>query len=91
MFSMTAMVSYADDYGPEREDVSSASFVPSFSVERFTLPEDAGMLVVVEGTEGSDCNVYVYERNEASQNRWILQIETPGQRGTKPLLSVFFR
>ncbi len=81
MFSMPAMVSYADDYGPGVEDVSSASFAPSFSVERFALPEDAGMLVVVEGTEGSNCNVYVYGRNEASPNSWILKLETPGYLG----------
>lgn len=81
MLFVVAMVSYGDDYGPGMEDTPSVSSAPSFSVERFVLPEDAGMLVVVEGTKGSECNVYAYERSEASQNRWILKLETPGYLG----------
>lgn len=43
-----------------------------FDVRKFILPEDAGMLVVVEGTGGADCMVYAYEKSDSVWKR-ILQ------------------
>ena len=37
---------------------STASFVP----EKFVLPQDASVLVVVEGRGGTNCQVYAYEK-----------------------------
>ncbi len=37
---------------------------PSFDVERFAVPPEAGGLVVVQGTIGSRCRVFAYERTE---------------------------
>ena len=34
----------------------------SFDVSKFVLPESAKLLVVVEGTGGTECNVYAYEK-----------------------------
>ncbi len=85
MVSMTAMVSFADNYGPGMEKETAVA--PSFSVERFVLPEDDRMLVVVEGTEGSNCSVYVYEYDEAAQNGWTLKINTPGYLGRNGMSS----
>ena len=33
---------------------------------RFVLPEEARVLVIVEGTGGSNCNVYAFERSSAA-------------------------
>lgn len=52
-----------------------------FHVERFVLPEGARMLVVVEGTGGSACQVYAYERPEAEDETWVLRLHTSGRLG----------
>lgn len=54
---------------------------PSFDVEHFVLPERARMLVVVEGTEGSDCQVYAYERPEEEEDVWELRLSVSGRLG----------
>lgn len=60
--------------------VKAAETVPSFDVSRFILPEEAKMLVVVEGNEGSTCQVYAYEKTDGAGNRgcrrWGLWDET---------------
>ncbi len=50
----------------------------SFDADRFVLPEGAGMLVVVEGTGGSDCNVYAYEKDG---DVWARRVQTYGYLG----------
>ncbi|MCD8120923.1 MAG: L,D-transpeptidase family protein [Clostridiales bacterium] len=57
---------------------------PSFDVEQFVLPEDAGVLVVVEGTGGVDCVVRAYERSEGV---WEQRVETVGHLGKNGLSS----
>lgn len=47
-------------------------------VNRFQLPQDAKVLVVVEGTGGSGCNVYAYEKVDGA---WVLQISCAGYLG----------
>ncbi len=49
-----------------------------FDVNRFVLPDTARVLVVVEGTDGSNCNVYAYERTNQG---WAKRLETPGILG----------
>lgn len=55
--------------------------LPSFDVERFVLPEEARMLVVVEGTDGSNCMVYAYERPDEEKNVWEQRLCTAGRLG----------
>ncbi len=50
----------------------------SFDVDRFVLPEGAGLLVVVEGTGGANCSVYAYAR-EGGQ--WVEKVNTCGLLG----------
>ena len=50
----------------------------AFQVEKFVLPQEARVLVVVEGTGGSDCRVYAYEWSDKG---WELRVETPGILG----------
>ncbi len=50
----------------------------AFDVERFLLPEEAGLLVIVEGTGGSDCDVYAYENQNGN---WIERVHTQGHLG----------
>ena len=38
----------------------------AFQAKEFALPEEARVLVVVEGTGGSDCKVYAYEKADES-------------------------
>lgn len=49
-------------------------------VNRFVLPDAARVLVVVEGTGGSECNVYAYERKSAAA-RWEKRLATSGHLG----------
>lgn len=49
-----------------------------FDVDRFALPEGAQVLVVVEGTGGSQCNVYAYEKIDGV---WIGKVRTCGYLG----------
>lgn len=50
----------------------------SFDVNRFVLPSEAGMLVVVEGTRDSFCDVYVYEK---TMGGWQQQLAIAGHLG----------
>lgn len=50
----------------------------TFDVDRFVLPEEARVLVVVEGTGASACNAYAFERGE---NGWELRMQTGGYLG----------
>ena len=47
---------------------------------RFVLPEEARVLVIVEGTGGSGCNVYAFERSSAAGS-WEKCVETTGYLG----------
>lgn len=49
-----------------------------YDVNRFALPEGAGMLVIVEGTGGSSCHVTAYEKG---QSGWEKRLETDGYLG----------
>lgn len=53
----------------------------SFEVNRFVLPEEARVLVVVEGTGGISCQVYAYERVSPDSKVWTLRVNTPGNLG----------
>lgn len=57
----------------------------SFQTERFQLPETAAVLTVVEGTGGSSCRVYVFEKDENGQ--WEQQFVTDGYLGKKGMSS----
>jgi len=46
--------------------------------DRFVLPEEARVLVAVEGTGGSKCNVYAWEKLEGG---WTLKLQTTGYLG----------
>ena len=47
---------------------------------RFVLPEEARVLVIVEGTGGTGCNVYAFERSSAA-GIWEKRLETTGHLG----------
>lgn len=64
----------------EAEPVSQPNGL-DFQVERFVLPEGARVLVVVEGTGKSACQVYAYERPEAEDETWVLRLQTSGRLG----------
>lgn len=49
-----------------------------FDVNRFQLPQEAAVLVVVEGTIESECNVYVYERADGV---WENRMKVSGYLG----------
>lgn len=75
MLLLAAMVSFPAlgairEIGPgvtSETNETKASFAASFAVDSFVLPEDARVLVVVEGTGGSDCTVYAYERKKTGE------------------------
>lgn len=50
----------------------------SFRAEKFALPQEARVLVVVEGTGESNCKVYAYEKTDQG---WEKRLETPGILG----------
>lgn len=50
----------------------------SFKAEEFVLPQEAKVLVVVEGTGGSDCLVYAYEKTDKG---WENRLKTQGILG----------
>lgn len=59
---------------------STASFVP----EKFVLPQDASVLVVVEGRGGTSCQVYAYEKKTANGTDgtgWTKSLEVAGHLG----------
>ena len=53
-------------------------YEPSFDVEKFLLPEDASVLVVVEGTFGTECFVHAFEKNEGN---WEKRFQVNGWLG----------
>ncbi len=72
--------------------------IMTFDVNRFTLPEGAGVLVAVEGTGGSTCHVYTYEyvgpetdesqpEGIASEGQWELRFDTDGYIGENGMSS----
>lgn len=63
------------------ETAAQQEIPPSFEVQRFVLPEEARVLVVVEGTGGSECRVCVYERPDETDDVWEQRIFVPGKLG----------
>ena len=51
---------------------------PTFDPARFVLPETAKVLVVTEGTGGSACKVYAYEKVDGA---WNLKVTSDGYLG----------
>lgn len=78
-----------DSQNNQDQNRAEPEFSGSFEVNRFVLPEGARVLVVVEGTGGSNCQVYAYEYREASaaapgqpeEGTWELCFETAGYLG----------
>ena len=68
-----------EENGNVPELAADAAQMSSFSVKQFRLPENAAVLAVVEGTGGSSCQVYAYEKN--GQGQWELRFETSGYLG----------
>lgn len=58
--------------------------VLTFDVNRFVLPAEAKVLIVIEGTEGSLCDVYVYEK---APEGWHQALATPGHLGLNGMSS----
>ncbi len=56
----------------------------SFQTEEFVLPLEARVLVVVEGTGDSSCQVYAYEKTDSG---WEKRLETPGILGKNGMSS----
>ncbi len=56
----------------------AGNITETFDVNRFKLPSEAGLLVVVEGTSGSECNVYVYENVKGA---WQFRFRADGHMG----------
>lgn len=52
--------------------------------EKFVLPQEAKVLVVVEGTGGSSCRVLAYEKTDSG---WEKRLETPGILGKNGMSS----
>lgn len=71
----------AAEAAAQEGQITLPTLEPGFQVDRFVLPEGARMLVVVEGTVGSDCLVYAYERPDADSEDWLLRLCTPGKLG----------
>ncbi|MCD8082016.1 MAG: L,D-transpeptidase family protein [Clostridiales bacterium] len=63
-------------------DVAGTDRAASYDVEKFVLPEDAGVLVVVEGTGGVDCTVRAFEQVDGS---WVKRVEAAGHLGKNGL------
>lgn len=64
--------------GVNGKSVSGTETEAGFDADRFVLPKEARVLVVVEGTGGSRCRVYAYERSESG---WEQRLETEGYLG----------
>lgn len=63
------------------EGMSTASAqAGTADASRFTLPEEARVLVIVEGTGGTGCNVYAFERSSTA-GTWEKRLETTGHLG----------
>lgn len=61
---------------PQNDGISDAG--ATFDTSRFVLPDQASVLVVVEGTGGTTCKVYAYERMGEG---WIPRVVTTGSLG----------
>lgn len=72
------------DYLAYQEQASLTLPVLTFDVSRFALPEEARVLVVVEGTEGSGCDVYVFEKNDQG---WQQRLAVAGRLGANGMNS----
>lgn len=59
----------------------AALAAPSYDVSRFALPENARVLVVVEGTAGSECVVRAFEREEDGWKERVLSEGSLGKNG----------
>ncbi len=55
-----------------------------FDVNSFILPDEAEVLVIVEGTGGADCLVYAYEKNDGE---WEQRVSTYGYLGENGMSS----
>ena len=70
------------DQGTVQESVTkrldAASQAPTFDPARFVLPDTAKVLVVAEGTGGSTCKVYAYEKVDGA---WNLKVTSDGYLG----------
>lgn len=64
--------------GPGTDAAAGTDLISGFDVDRFVLPSEARVLVVVEGTGQSSCRVYAYERLESG---WEKRLETEGYMG----------
>lgn len=60
------------------DELEKASNYITIKPEKFRLPEEAKLLVAVEGTGGSKCTVYVWEKPE---DTWKLRLITLGCLG----------
>jgi len=57
-------------------------YLDFFDPEKFVLPEDAKVLTIVGGMEGTGCKVYIFERETtADGNKWKLITTTNGAMG----------
>lgn len=62
---------------------STTTSTASFAPEKFVLPQDASVIVVVEGRGGTDCQVYAYEKTADGTNGtgWTKRLEVAGHLG----------
>lgn len=58
--------------------------VLTFDVNRFVLPQEAQVLIVVEGTKECTCDVYVYEKRP---DGWQQTLSVPGHLGLNGMSS----
>ena len=72
------------DYQAFKDQAEQSLPVVTFDVSQFVLPEEAGVLVVVEGTQGSACDVYVYEKTAEG---WQQKIAAAGHLGMNGMSS----
>lgn len=81
--AMAATVVVGGDVSDGGKEVgpSMSSKTKSFQADRFVLPENARVLVVVEGTGDCSCQVYAYERTSPYGTAWTLRVSTPGNLG----------
>lgn len=66
------------DYQAFLEEAARTLPVLTFDVNRFALPQEAALLLIVEGTEDCSCDVYAYEKTD---DGWQQRIAVPGRLG----------
>lgn len=69
---------------PAELSAAACGVMATFDVNLFRLPQEARMLVVVEGLAGSYCGVYAYE---LTGEGWMLRMCTPGIMGRNGMSS----